>query len=670
MFNLILGSVALIVLAGLAAFLARRWPSLATALGAGGAVVGGAAGLVASAVALAQGKTASISAAWNTGLGASFSIGVDSLSLFFLVPVFGLTSLAAAFGAGYLRPSTVGRRAGAAWLAYDLLAASMAVALLARNAVLFLVAWEAMTLSSWFLVAFDHEREEARRAGMLYLVASQLGTASLLVMFTLLGGPGAGAEAGLSSGAFLDFSRLAANTPAAASTVFVLAMIGFGTKAGFVPLHVWLPEAHPAAPSHVSALMSGVMIKLGIYGLVRTLGFLGAPRAWWGWSILAVGVLSGTLGVLFALAQHDLKRLLAYHSVENIGIIAIGIGLGVLGTAYGLPAVAVLGWAGALLHVLNHAVFKGLLFLGAGAVQHSAGTRELDRLGGLAKRMPLTAAAFLVAAAAISGLPPLNGFLSEFLVFSGALASARAQPIASALLAATVIVSLGLIGGLAAACFSKAFGIVFLGEPREARPQSHEPRLLMLVPMGIMAALCLGIGIAGPRLLPALLPLVRQASGVPAAEAAAGLAAAARPLAGITIAAAVFAGLAASLALLRFLLLRGRRVERGVTWDCGYASPSPRMQYTASSFAQPVTDMFRIVLRPHRRLPEVRGPFPAGTRFDSETHDLFASRFYRPVMAIAGRIASPLRRLQHGRLHLYVLYILLALLALAAWKLG
>jgi len=288
----------------------------------------------------------------------------------------------------------------------------------ARNGVLFLMSWELMSLASFFLVTLEDEKESVRRAGWIYLIAMHLGTAFLLAMFLLLG----------QNAASLDFERL--STAAAPSGVFfLLAVIGFGTKAGFIPMHVWLPEAHPAAPSHVSAVMSGVMIKTGIYGLLRILTLLGPPAAWWGWTLVAIGIVSGILGVLYALAQHDLKRLLAYHSVENIGIIALGLGIGVLGISYSNPMMAALGFTGGLLHVVNHALFKSLLFLGAGSVLHATGTGELDRLGGLLKRMPVTGTTFLIGAVAISGLPPLNGFVSEFLIYLGVIAGLGSQPI-------------------------------------------------------------------------------------------------------------------------------------------------------------------------------------------------------------------------------------------------
>src|SRR5208282_490863 len=318
-----------------------------------------------------------------------FFIEIDPLTAWFLLPTLLLSALCAIYGVGYLR-SWQGRRSlGPVWFFYGLLVLGMVLVLLARNAVLFLVAWELMALASFFLVTFEHERESVREAGWIYFVATHLGTAFLLAFFLLLA-----RETG--SMDFNVWAEKGIHTQGLAGILFLLAVVGFGTKAGFMPLHVWLPEAHPAAPSHVSALMSGVMIKTGIYGIVRMLAFIGSPPPWWGWTLVFIGAVSGILGVLFALAQHDIKRLLAYHSVENIGIICLGLGVGLLGISFGAPLVAFLGFAGGLLHVLNHALFKGLLFLGAGAASHAAGTREIDRLGGLMRRMPLTGAAFLV----------------------------------------------------------------------------------------------------------------------------------------------------------------------------------------------------------------------------------------------------------------------------------
>ncbi|MBI4616366.1 MAG: hypothetical protein HY720_22335 [Planctomycetes bacterium] len=660
--GLLLAAILLLVLGGSAALLLSQSPRAATAAGVGGAVAGAALGLTAAVRVLATSARESIHLPWNVPYG-SFSVEIDALSAFFLLPILGLSALAAIYGAGYLSGHTR-KSLGASWFFYDLLVASMAMVVVARNGVLFLVAWEAMAVSSFFLVTTDHEKESVRLAGWTYLVAAHLGTAFLLVLFLLLG-----REAG--SLDFDDFGVLAARSPELAGVVFLLALVGFGTKAGFVPFHVWLPEAHPAAPSHVSAVMSGVMIKTGIYGLVRTLAWLGPPPAWWGWLLTAVGLVSGVLGVLFALAQHDLKRLLAYHSVENIGIIAMGLGLGLLGTTYGLPALAVLGFAGALLHVANHALFKGLLFLGAGAVAQSTGTREIEEMGGLLKRMPATGLAFLVGAVAISGLPPFNGFVSEFLIYLGAFqGTVRAGP-AAAVPAVGAIAGLALIGGLAAACFTKAFGIVFLGEPRSKHAgDAREVGLAMKIPMLVLAAGCLAVGLLGPECVGALAQAVEDVAPLPPGEVRGTLAGAGGPLLAVSLAFCGFLVLAGGLALLRRRLLAGREVGTTVTWDCGYARPTPRMQYTASSFAQPLVTLFASVLRPRRELPRVDVPFPSKTAFASRTPDVLEALIYRPVFAGIGRGLARLRWLQHGRVQLYVLYIALTLVVLLAWQLG
>jgi hydrogenase-4 component B len=318
--------------------------------------------------------------AWQVPFG-SFFVQLDALAAFFLLPILGLAAVAALYGGKYLMAYRSRKNLGAAWFFFNLLVASMVMVTLAQNGILFLLAWEIMSLASYFLVTFEDEKESVRQAGWTYLVATHLGTAFLLVLFLVLG-----RQAGS-----LDFERFLTASPAispVAGVAFLLALIGFGTKAGFMPLHVWLPEPHPVAPSHVSALMSGVMIKTGIYGLLRILTFLGHPEAWWGWVLIGIGLASGPGGVLFALAQHDLKRLLAYHSVENIGIIDLGLGVGLLGLALDQPVLAVLGLDSGLLHFLNHALFKGMLFLGTGAAIHATGTRDIDHLGGLIRRMP------------------------------------------------------------------------------------------------------------------------------------------------------------------------------------------------------------------------------------------------------------------------------------------
>ena len=625
-----------------------------------GAVLGSLPALFAASRALLCGSVWTLHLPWPLP-GANFVIGMDAISAFFTLPIVLICALAAIYGREYLRPYEGRKALGTSWCMFNLLAASMLLVVLARNGVLFLLAWEAMSLSSFFLVMFEGEKTEVRRAGWTYLVATHIGTAFLLVMFVLLGQPTGSLD-------FDGFGRIA-GTPALASLAFVLAVVGFGTKAGFMPLHVWLPEAHPAAPSHVSAVMSGVMIKTGIYGLLRTLLWLGPPPLWWGYLLVAIGVVSGVLGVLFALAQHDLKRLLAYHSVENIGIIVLGLGIGLIGLGSHHPLVAALGFAGGLLHVVNHAIFKSLLFMGAGSVLHATGSRELDQLGGLLKSMPSTGATFLAGAAAISGLPPLNGFVSEFLIYFAAFGLLGASGIPVVLAALAAIVSLALIGGLAAACFTKAFGTIFLGEARSSQAEhAHEAGPCMRAPPILLAALCLTIGVTAPFVIGVLKPVVNQLAGT--TDLGDWTGAAALPLAVVACVGVGLLALFCILAAVRAMLPARRMTNEAVTWDCGYIAPTPRMQYTASSFADPLTRFFGAVLGTHRKFSGPRGFFPDSASYSTETPDMSRERLYKPVFIAVERAMSKFRWIQHGRLNLYILYIVLTLLALLTWKLG
>jgi hydrogenase-4 component B len=649
--TLLLAAVCLPALSGILSWNLRRFPSAAARIGAAGPVLSAFLGLIPAVAVLAGGSAIGAARPWSMPFGA-FAISLDGLSAFFLVPILILSALAAWYGTGYLKSADPRRSAGS-WLWYGLLVSSMMTVCLAANVLLFLAAWEVMTLSSFFLVAFDRDDEKARKASWSYMVASHVGTAFLLVMFLLLSRISG-------SFAFTDFHG--ADAAGAAGLCFVFALIGFGTKAGIMPLHVWLPEAHPSAPSHVSALMSGVMIKTGIYGLLRVIGFLGRPPAWWGLTLLAAGAISGVLGVLFALAQHDLKRLLAYHSVENIGIIALGIGIGLVGLSGGAPAVAALGFAGALFHVFNHAMFKGLLFLGAGSVAHSTKTRDIDLLGGILKKMPATGAAFLVGSVAIAGLPPLNGFASEFLIYVGAFRGAvsmNAIPAASLAAAAGV---LALIGGLAAACFAKAFGIVFLGEPRtEAASKARENGPSMTLPMAGLAAICAAAGLFAFAAVRGVAPALDSGLGLSLGSE---LPDASRLLKGVCFVTSIFLILVLLAWALRRRLLSGRKNGKTETWGCGYPAPTPRMQYTASSFAQPITDLFRFFLRTRKHFKPPERYFPSSLRFESETPDVSRERFYRPLFDVARKNLERLRGIQEGRIQVYVLYMFLTLLVL------
>ena len=585
--------------------------------------------------------------AWDVPYGSLF-LELDPLSGFFLIPVFVLCALAAVYGADYLEAYRGRKALAPPWFFFNLLVASMVVVILARNGVLFLMAWEMMALSSFFLVTFEDEKESTRQAGWIYLVASHIGTAFLLVLFVLLG---------RASGS-LDFDRFSASS--GAGLLFVLALVGFGTKAGFIPLHVWLPEAHPAAPSHVSAVMSAVMIKTGIYGLVRVMMLLGAPQAWWGWVLCGIGLSSGVIGVILALAQHDLKRLLAYHSVENIGIILMGLGAGALGQAYGHPSLAILGYGAALLHTLNHALFKSILFLAAGAVYRLTGTRNMEELGGLARRMPLTWLAFVVGSAAIIGVPPLNGFVSEWLVFQTLF---RAGFSADALrIAVLAVPGLALVGGLALACFVKVGGVVFLGTPRSSRSLSaSKPGLLLDGPPLVLAAVCVFIGCLPVLVLPPMLIAGGFVAGVPLLPLEARAMAAAVGAREISIMAAVLALTAAAIWLIAQGLRRTVPVRQSETWGCGYPLPSARMQYTASSFAAPLLEIFG-------KLSGVRAHRGASV-FHSESVDLILDGAVVPWWAVIERAALRLRPLQQGRLSRYLMYVISTVVALLAYLL-
>lgn len=653
--NIVIAAAVLLLLSGLPGLLlpsARTGQACASAL----AVLAAAAGIPAAILCMAQKSGAGWLLYWGLPFGpAHFSL--DPLSCFFLLPIFLIAACGALYAVRY-RPSTGGYER-LMTLLYGLLPGSMAFLVMARDSLLFLICWELMALSCYLLLIADHDQYEVREAGNLYLIATHTGTLLLVAMFALLY---------RATGSFLfpAVGSLAAAGPAA-TLIFVLGLSGFGAKAGLMPLHVWLPSAHANAPSHASAIMSGVILKMGIYGIVRLVTFFDTPPIWWGLLLLALGVVSAVAGVAFALGQHDLKRLLAYHSIENIGIIVMGLGIGLIGLALGKPAVALLGLAGGLLHLLNHAVFKSLLFLGAGAVIHASGTRKLDACGGLLRVMPRTAFFFLVGAVAICGLPPLNGFVSELLVYLGLFRQVIGGSGIPAVLAALSIPALALVGGLATACFVKVFGVVFLGVPRQPLPEdSHEPGWPMLLPMGFLAFICGLIGFA-PLMFSSLLdaavswhPLIRNA-GLQLSAAA--------PLGWLSLMGIVLVVLVALLTVVYRRLLRNSPCGTAETWGCGYLAPTPRMQYTASSFAASLVDLLAALLRPHREMPDVTGPMPSRVRFSSHVPEVALEMLFLPLLRGLEKQTAFLRRLQHGQLHLYMLYIFVVLFILMVWAL-
>jgi formate hydrogenlyase subunit 3/multisubunit Na+/H+ antiporter MnhD subunit len=536
----------------------------------------------------------------------------------------------------------------------NLLLAAMALVLVARHALLFLVAWEVMTLLAYLLVTLDHDAADVRRAGWAYLIASHVALVALLALFLTLGAR---------AGDALDFQSVAAvwQAPgASAAGILLLALLGFGIKAGVVGLHVWLPEAHAAAPSHVSALMSGVLIKLGVYGMLRV-ALLVPPAAWFGATLAVLGAAGALLGIALALYQRDLKRVLAYSSVENVGVILIGLGLGLWARARGNPALAALAFGGGLLHVWNHTAMKGLMFLGAGSVLHGAGTKDLERLGGLLGRMPWTGRTMILGAVAIAALPPLNGFTSEWLLYR-ALADVgvhgASTPGLTAIGGAAV---LALVGGLAALCFVRLVGVTLLGTARSAAAaHAHESPPAMTVPLVVLAAACLAAAPAAALLLSAQAPLLAQL-GAPDLRAAADALA---PV--VVVSTALLAAIALGIVLVAGRARRAAAVAD--TWGCGYAAPTARMQYTGAAFAELVsTRVLPRWVRARQRTRAPEGLFPGPATLASDTTDPLTRAVYEPLLVRLGASFARLRFLQQGNVHIYILYIVATAILALGW---
>ena len=581
---------------------------------------------------------------------------LDPLSAFFLVPIYLLGAAGGLYGERYWRQVDHPESGRKLRLCFGILIASLAGVVLAADGASFLIAWEIMALSAFLLVTTEDERAEVRQAGWVYLVSTHAGTLVLFALFGLLWANSGSLE--------LRPLQHGATRPGVTIALFLLALVAFGLKAGIVPMHFWLPAAHANAPSHVSALLSGVVLKVGIYGLLRIVTLLPAPPLGLGMALLAVGAGSAVYGVVFALGQHDLKRLLAYHSVENIGIIVMGFGLALIGVSAQQPVWVALGLGGCLLHVWNHALFKALLFLAAGAVIHGAGTREIDRLGGLGRRMPGTAGLFAIGAAAICGLPPLNGFVSELLIYLGLLhvaADLRSGAWSLAPLAAPL---LALAGALALACFVKVFGAVFLGNGRsEDAARAHEAPPSMRLAMGFLALGCIGIGALPLWLMPALDAVVRTWVRLEAAPPSLALLVPWPAL--MALNGALVAGVLAAALRLRS---RSRRSPPApvLTWDCGYARPGPTMAYTASSFAEILVGLYAWLLRPRSASPVSAELFPPARSFHSHVREPVLEAALTPIWEGLRRALLPLRALQQGRIQRYLLYVLLTLCLLLA----
>jgi hydrogenase-4 component B len=588
-----------------------------------------------------------------------FAVTLDPLSAVFLGLVFVVPGLGSIYGLGYWKQSEHADNGRQLALFYGVLAGSMGLVVIARDGILFLIAWEIMAMAAYFVATAEEDNPEVRRAGWVYLIATHVGTLFLFAMFSLWYH---------ATGSFaLELTR--ALPDKTAGTIFVLALIGFGFKAGLMPLHVWLPGAHANAPSHVSAVMSGVMLKLGIYGILRVTALFPANPVWWGGVLLTVGSITGVAGIAFAIGQYDLKRMLAYSSIENIGIIAIGLGLTLLGRALGRWDWILLGLGGSLLHVWNHGLFKSLLFFNAGAIIHDTHTRDLDHLGGLAKKMPRTAVFFLVGAVAICALPPLNGFVSEWLLYLGLFHTLNFNTEPGIAAAATAAVALAMIGALAVACFVKLFGAVFLGTPRTSSTEhAHDPEAAMLVPVILLALGCTCIGVFPMLAMPMLENAVRTwALPLNAPGSLANV----LPWHWITWLGFALVVLAAGIFGIIKVLPRIKRVPKKITWDCGYAQPTARMQYTGSSFGQTIVQLFSFMLHPQTYRPAMRSLFPKPTPAKTFVPDLVLDRWVLPLFNFAGRTLPGVRVLQQGQTYLYLLYILIITIILPFfWGVG
>lgn len=615
-------------------------PRLVSAAGCGLALAGSLFALAAGAGALLGTGSENLVLASFEGIG-SLSINMDSLSGFFVSFIAFVGIAVSIYSLSYIKDyARKGYSLGRFGFLYNIFLLSMILLVSAQNALLFLILWEIMALSSFFLVTYEHKEEKVQSAGFIYLLIAHVGAAALAVMFLALA----------SASGSMDFASFgaASYSPLLASSIFLLALAGFGSKCGIIPLHIWLPLAHPQAPSNISALMSGVMLKTAIYGLVRVLfGFLGVAEGaqlWWGALILALGMVSAVLGVLYSLLEHDIKRLLAYHSIENIGIIFIGLGASVLFSWAHLPALAALSLFAAIYHTLNHALFKSLLFLGAGSIIHATHERNIDELGGLAKYMPITAILFFLGAASIAAIPPLNGFASELLTFQallGGVGSAGFVPLALSL----AVIALAITSALAVGAFVKAFGIPFLGTLRSRHElKIRESPKTMLAGMAVLGLGCVAAGIFPAHLAQASSGLLAS-MGFP--KASGDILPAASGIPNALILLLLLAG-SALVAWLLWRSSRNRHSHVGETWGCGFPDATPRMQYSASGFAMPVTRALSSLLDPLSR-PEAYGPA------------LFDRYIYSPIMRVYQSIAPYSAIFHTGQLGDYLMYLIVTL---------
>ncbi len=588
---------------------------------------------------------------------------IDPLGAFFITVISIMSLMAVIYSNGYLKPYLEKSKNINSHLVFlPLLTASMQMVVTCSNALMFLIFWEIMSLSSFFLVIFESDKKEVLKAGIKYLVFMHVCVIFIILAFALCV---------INSGSydFSAFSEVLKNNSHLANLVFAFAFIGFGTKAGFVPFHNWLPDAHPAAPSHVSAIMSGVMIKTGIYGILRMLSIMGTPSKGIAYAVLIISVISALYGVLYAITQHDLKRLLAYHSIENIGIIGIGIGVGMLSLSYNNPSVAILGFGGAILHILNHSIFKELLFLSAGSVYIKTHTRNIEILGGLIKSMPYSAVLFLIGSVAICALPPFNGFISEFLIYFAMLKGLLINNFFTLIVLLFSIAGLALVGTMAILCFTKAFSIIFLGMPRSenAKNNTKDSDRVMLIPMGFLALLTLLIGVAPQYMFnfvlkPAQVVMGIQTLAIPAQYG--------DIMQTISICALSF--LAFVVVLLFIKAKFSNKVALHETWGCGYDKPNNFMQYSASSYASPFLSMLKPLFKKVFDIEKPKQLFPKKAHFSLHIDDIEEAYIINPLVKFDEWFLSKFESIQSGNIQSYIKYglIFLVLIIIGSFYIG
>ncbi|GAA0342647.1 hydrogenase 4 subunit B [Morganella psychrotolerans] len=661
--ELLLWSVSLYTAGGFISLLFKQQEKMAIYVAGITAIIGGILGLFSAIPVLMSGETLTYFAQGPFPF-AHFVVRLDGLAAFMVMVISLLVTVSALYSLNYVQ-EYIGRGAWSMGFFLNLFIASMVALVVMDNAFYFIILFEMMSLASWFLVIADQD-EKSIRAGLLYFFIAHAGSVLIMIAFFLMW-----RESGS-----LDFDsfRQLTLSPAMASVVFLLGFFGFGAKAGMLPLHSWLPQAHPAAPSHASALMSGVMVKIGIFGIIKVgIDLLGATQGWWGIVVLAFGAVSSVLGVMYALAEHDIKRLLAWHTVENIGIILMGVGVGMVGMANDMPVLATIGLLGAIYHLLNHAVFKGLLFLGAGAVIYRVHTRDMDKMGGLAKLMPLTATAFLIGCMAISALPPLNGFVSEWYTYQSLFSMSHDGTFIMRISGPIAIVMLAITGALAAMCFVKVYGVSFCGGPRsEQATHAREVPWTMTTAMLILAAVCVLLGVGASVIAPVLAKVAMSLTAATDVTVVQGAMlipdSASQAMISPVMTFVLLLGLPV-IPLVIYLVFKGKQMDarrKGDAWACGYAWEKD-MSVSAGGFTQPLRSMFAPLYRMRKQLdPSARlaRALEVTTIGAGKVEPFWDEQIIYPLVRGINRFAKRIQCLQGGDFRLYCLYVVAALVVL------